>query len=163
MATVTIARVRSPLLTNTEDVFWRRRGEGGKRRGAGGMGGVGRAAALGGKREGAKAGSTQRCSQAVPHPGTSRALHRLTSEVRRDLVHSTRYGRQQKHLRAVFISPAKPPHAVSLARRHVGRATALPLPGACDHTARSCECEALGGILPNDTGRMYHCGGGVWR
>ena len=44
----------------------------------------------------AKAGSTLRSSQAVPHPSTNRALCRLTSEVRRDPVHSTRYGRQQK-------------------------------------------------------------------
>ena len=45
---------------------------------------------------GAKAGSTLRCSQAVPHPRTNRALCRLTSEVERDLVHSTRYGRQRQ-------------------------------------------------------------------
>ena len=42
-----------------------------------------------------KAGSTLRTSQAVPHPSTIRALCRLTSEVRRDPVHSTRYGRQR--------------------------------------------------------------------
>ena len=42
-----------------------------------------------------KAGSTLRSSQAVPHPSTNRALRRLTSEVGRDPVHSTRYGRQQ--------------------------------------------------------------------
>ena len=42
-----------------------------------------------------KAGSTLRSSQAVPHPSTNRALCRLTSEVRRDPVHSTWYGRQQ--------------------------------------------------------------------
>ena len=44
----------------------------------------------------AKADSTQRSSQAVPHPSTNRALCRLTSEVRRDPVHSTRYGRQRE-------------------------------------------------------------------
>ena len=43
----------------------------------------------------AKADSTLRCSQAVPHPSTNRALCRLTSEVKRDPVHSTRYGRQR--------------------------------------------------------------------
>ena len=43
-----------------------------------------------------KADSTLRTSQAVPHPSTNRALCRLTSEVGRDPVHSTRYGRQQK-------------------------------------------------------------------
>ena len=42
-----------------------------------------------------KADSTLRSSQAVPHPSTSRALCRLTSEVERDPVHSTRYGRQR--------------------------------------------------------------------
>ena len=42
-----------------------------------------------------KADSTLRASQAVPHPSTSRALRRLTSEVRRDPVHSTWYGRQR--------------------------------------------------------------------
>ena len=42
-----------------------------------------------------KADSTLRSSQAVPHPSTNRALRRLTSEVERDPVHSTRYGRQR--------------------------------------------------------------------
>ena len=49
---------------------------------------------------GAKADSTLRASRAVPHPSTDRALRRLTSEVRRDPVHSTRYGRQ-RHCRRV--------------------------------------------------------------
>ena len=44
----------------------------------------------------AKADSTLECSQAVPNPGTSWALSRSTSEVERDPVHSTRYGRQRK-------------------------------------------------------------------
>ena len=43
-----------------------------------------------------KADSTPRYSRAVPHPSTNRALRRLTSEVRRDPVHSTRYGRRRK-------------------------------------------------------------------
>ena len=43
-----------------------------------------------------KADSTLRSSRAVPHPSTNRALRRLTSEVRRDPVYSTRYGRQQQ-------------------------------------------------------------------
>jgi hypothetical protein len=47
-----------------------------------------------------KADSTQGASQAVPHPSTGRALCRLTSEVRRDPVHSTRYGRQRRALAA---------------------------------------------------------------
>ena len=42
-----------------------------------------------------KADCTLRSSQAVPHPSTNRALRRLTSEVGRDLVYSTRYGRQR--------------------------------------------------------------------
>ena len=42
-----------------------------------------------------KADSTRRCSRAVPHPSTNRALRRLTSEVGRDPVHSTRYGRRR--------------------------------------------------------------------
>ena len=45
-----------------------------------------------------KADSTLRASRAVPHPSTNRALRRLTSEVRRDPVHSTRYGRQRNML-----------------------------------------------------------------
>ena len=43
-----------------------------------------------------KASSTLRASRAVPHPGTDRALRRLTSEFGRDPVHSTRYGRWQE-------------------------------------------------------------------
>ena len=43
----------------------------------------------------AKADSTLRSSQAVPHPSTDRALCCLTSEVERDPVHSTRYDRQR--------------------------------------------------------------------
>ena len=42
-----------------------------------------------------KADSTQRSSQAVRHPSTNRALRCLTSEVERDPVHSTRYGRRR--------------------------------------------------------------------
>ena len=42
-----------------------------------------------------KADSTLRSSRAVPHTSTNRALRRLTSEVSRDPVHSTRYGRQR--------------------------------------------------------------------
>ena len=44
-----------------------------------------------------KADSTLRASRAVPHPSTDRALRRLTSEVGRDPVHSTRYGRQRTY------------------------------------------------------------------
>ena len=42
-----------------------------------------------------KADSTSGCSRAVPHPSTNQALCRLTSEVGRDPVYSTRYGRQR--------------------------------------------------------------------
>ena len=45
---------------------------------------------------GTKADSTLRSSQAVPHPSTNRALCCLTSEVKRDPVHSTRYGRRRE-------------------------------------------------------------------
>ena len=45
-----------------------------------------------------KADSTLRSSQAVPHPSTDRALRCLTSEVKRDPVHSARYGRR-RHVR----------------------------------------------------------------
>ena len=44
---------------------------------------------------GGKADSTLRSSQAVPHPSTDRALRCLTSEVKRDPVHSARYGRRR--------------------------------------------------------------------
>ncbi len=47
----------------------------------------------------ARVSSTLRPSRAVPHPSTNRALRRLTSEVGRDPVHSTRYGRQRKDKR----------------------------------------------------------------
>ena len=49
-----------------------------------------------------KAGSTPGSSQAVPHPSTNRALCRLTSEVERDPVHSTRYGRQRQKFTRSF-------------------------------------------------------------
>ena len=52
-----------------------------------------------------KADSTLRTSQAVPHPSTNRALCRLTSEVGRDPVHSTRYGRQRTALHASAVYP----------------------------------------------------------
>ena len=42
-----------------------------------------------------KADSTLGTSQAVPHPSTIRALCHLTSEVGRDPVYLTRYGRQR--------------------------------------------------------------------
>ena len=48
-----------------------------------------------GQTEGKRADSTLRSSQAVPHPSTDRALCCLTSEVERDPVHSTRYGRRR--------------------------------------------------------------------
>ena len=45
-----------------------------------------------------KAYGTRRTSQAVPHPSTTRAFRRLTSEFRWDRVHSTKYGRRRKHI-----------------------------------------------------------------
>ena len=56
-----------------------------------------------------KADSTLRSSQAVPHPSTNRALRRLTSEVRKDPVHSTRYGRQRGLWRHTGIDSARAP------------------------------------------------------
>ena len=50
-----------------------------------------------------KADSTLRASRAVPHPSTDRALRRLTSEVGRDPVHSTRYGRQRRQCTSSFL------------------------------------------------------------
>ena len=55
-----------------------------------------------------KASSTLRASRAVPHPGTDRALRRLTSEFGRDPVHSTRYGRWQDRLIVLFCSNVSP-------------------------------------------------------
>ena len=52
-----------------------------------------------------KADSTLRSSRAVPHPSTNRALRRLTSEVRRNPVHSTRYGRQRMEFLATAMTP----------------------------------------------------------
>ena len=57
-------------------------------------------------RKSMKADSTLRTSRAVPHPSTNRALCRLTSEVERDPVHSTRYGRQRKHPQRPVIPKA---------------------------------------------------------
>lgn len=57
---------------------------------------------LRGRAYNAKADSTLRSSQAVPHPSTDRALRRLTSEVERDPVHSTWYGRQRNHCNKKF-------------------------------------------------------------
>ena len=77
---------------------------------------------------GKKAGSTLRTSQAVPHPSTNRALCRLTSEVGRDPVHSTRYGRQRAlksrmYQRAVRSRALRPSRAL---RWGVARPRARP-------------------------------------
>ena len=65
--------------------------------------------------QGAKADSTRRSSRAVPHPSTNRALRRLTSEFRRDPVHSTRYGRQRDisvtAVQGMDLSPCPPGRA----------------------------------------------------
>ena len=56
-----------------------------------------------------KTDSTLRSSQAVPHPSTNRALCCLTSEVERDPVHSTRYGRRRvfTYLARIIITDSK--------------------------------------------------------
>ena len=59
-----------------------------------------------------RADSTLGTSQAVPHPSTIRALCHLTSEVGRDPVYLTQYGRQQMNrISALFqrSSPASKP------------------------------------------------------
>jgi hypothetical protein len=70
-----------------------------------------------------KAGSTLRSSRAVPHPSTNRALRRLTSEVGRDPVHSTRYGRQRVPM---DMAPAQ--LALLFAFPHVGVYAKLAAP-----------------------------------
>ena len=76
-----------------------------------------------------KADSTLRSSQAVPHPSTNRALRRLTSEVGRDPVYSTRYGRQRMQRRmygpvnhASFTGPQGKPLRGKGRRGSVGKA-----------------------------------------
>ncbi len=59
-----------------------------------------------------KPDSTLRTSQAVAHPSTYRALRHLTSEVRKDPVHSTRPGRQRRYA-YVGASQPKPRHAAA--------------------------------------------------
>ena len=72
-----------------------------------------------------KAGSTLRSSRAVPHPSTNRALRRLTSEVRRDPVHSTQYGRQRQPCR----------HTCLGGRAQTCTTGGLPRPGKGWHAA----------------------------
>ena len=112
-----------------------------------------------------KADSTRRSSRAVPHPSTNRALRRLTSEVRRDPVYSTRYGRQRK---LSFSSPSA--SAVQLqgeavyltdmrgTKRSLHFSTAAPSSGAGPQTrcAERCSAEAQRKKGPNPTA----CGSG---
>ena len=76
-----------------------------------------------------KAGSTLRSSRAVPHPSTNRALRRLTSEVGRDPVHSTRYGRQRQF--SCLFTSASFSLPLSRCRARDGPATSQAL--ACVH------------------------------
>jgi hypothetical protein len=85
-----------------------------------------------------KADSTLRTSRAVPHPSTNRALCRLTSEVERDPVHSTRYGRQRENMeRPVIPQASKAPKHCSVSRRSAmlaaARRPALVPADADDH------------------------------
>ena len=66
-----------------------------------------------------KANSTLRASRAVPHPSTDRALRRLTSEVRRDPVHSTRYGRQRKQCVCILHNAGGPSKHASTVLRNL--------------------------------------------
>ena len=109
---------------------------------------------LSGQLPAAKADSTPRASRAVPHPSTDRALCRLTSEVRRDPVHSTRYGRQRQSVqfcnlrrqrRVVTSSKAGPLLALSLS---LSRTRTYHL-SSCDSSCclagllESCDCRCL--------------------
>ena len=65
-----------------------------------------------------KAGSTLRSSRAVPHPSTNRALRRLASEVGRDPVHSTRYGRQRTPFPCAQTQTQSPTHTHTHTHTH---------------------------------------------
>ena len=80
-----------------------------------------------------KADSTLRSSRAVPHPSTNRALCRLTSEVRRDPVCSTRYGRQRRHMQ--LACPPLRPGAGAHGRRE---AVVCCRPAACNIRVSMC-------------------------
>ena len=84
------------------------------------------------KTDSSKAGSTRGCSQAVPHPSTNRALCRLTSEVRRDPVHTTWYGRQQSLLRRV-----------KRRKRHQHPGANMPTTDAWSAYHCSCPCPSI--------------------
>jgi hypothetical protein len=73
--------------------------------------------------ENKRASSTQRTSQAVPHPSTDRALQRLASEFGRDPAYSLRYGRLRTlccHLRGA----PRPSHKRAKKKGH--RPKAMP-------------------------------------
>ena len=72
-------------------------------------------------RECEKADSTLRTSQAVPHPSTIRALCHLTSEVERDPVHLTWYGRQQfVDVANVYVQRQRPTEATRVLAVRLG-------------------------------------------
>ena len=99
-----------------------------------------------------KADSTLRTSQAVPHPSTNRALCRLISEVRRDPVHSTRYGRQRKGKVNVSIlvllcevapcNTHRAPHTSDLQEDSTNQATGPHTPAQTDTPSRQKQEEA---------------------
>ena len=72
-----------------------------------------------------KADSTLRSSRAVPHPSTNRALRRLTSEVRRDPVYSTRYGRRRYHYFCLLVYFAKNQIDIEIMRKSMLQVTGL--------------------------------------
>ena len=90
------------------------------------------------KNAGRKADSTLRSSQAVPHPSTDRALRCLTSEVERDPVHSTRYGRRRQKRKI----PKQPP-------------SFLPSPILPDPPHRSRHRTELDAEVANSQGRAF--------
>ena len=108
-----------------------------------------------------KADSTLRTSRAVPHPSTNRALCRLTSEVERDPVHSTRYGRQRTLLGRP-VTPQKSGIFPRRAARRRGRSPPSARPLAA--TRAAARRRALGPTDADDR-RGHHRddhGGRVW-
>ena len=92
-----------------------------------------------------KADSTLRSSRAVPHPSTNRALRRLTPEVRRDPVHSTRYGRQKTTLELRSSPPDFPGEQI---HKNSFDQHSLPTPFKLNRCANRCESARIGHTDP---------------
>ena len=83
------------------------------------------------------ADSTLKSSRAVPHPSTNRALRRLTSEVRRDPVHSTWYGRQRNLFSATSEKLALGNHVAKIGIGQLSRGGAHPTMHCASHRDES--------------------------